>query len=116
METIKANVVKIEEKHFIKIEAEDGEIMIPMSEDKPNEVKSAFNKLIVRIKDGEYQIELDDVGEDLFSQVANEYIAQLNRDIQEVHGEMEQHGLVTDAIRVRNRLETFPSTSLEVSP
>jgi len=67
-----------------------------MSEDKPNEVKSAFNSLIARIKDGEFQIELAEVGEDLFSQVANEYITQLNRDIQEVRGEMEQHGLVAD--------------------
>lgn len=96
METIKAIVVHVEEKHFIKIEAEYREIRIPMSEDKPNEVKSAFNKLIARLKDGEFQIELDGVGEDLFSQVASEYITQLNREIREVHGEMEQYGLVAD--------------------
>ena len=40
--------------------------------------------------------ELDKVGDDLFSQVANEYITQLNREIQEVHGEMKQYGLVAD--------------------
>lgn len=94
METIKAEVVEINEKYFIRIEAEDNPIKIPMSEDKPNDVKSAFNKLIARIKDGEFQIELDEVGEDLFSQVANEYIKQLNDEIHEVHGEMEQYGLV----------------------
>jgi hypothetical protein len=65
-----------------------------MSEDKPNEVKNAFNRLIARIKDGEFQIELNGVGEDLFSQVANEYITQLNREIQEVRREMVQYGLV----------------------
>ena len=96
METIKATVVQVDEKHFIKIEDEEHTIRIPMSEDKPNEVKSAFNRLIARIKDGEFQIELAEVGEDLFSQVANEYITQLNREIQEVHGEMEQYGLVAD--------------------
>jgi hypothetical protein len=96
METIKATVVQVDEKHFIKIENEKHTIRIPMSEDKPNEVKSAFNRLIARIKDGEFQIELAEVGEDLFSQVANEYITQLNREIQEVHGEMKQHGLVAD--------------------
>lgn len=95
METIKACVVQVEEKHFIKIEAGGGEIRIPMSEDKPNEVKSAFNKLIARIKDGGFQIEMVEVGEDLFSQVANEYITHLNREIQEVHGEMKQYGLIT---------------------
>ncbi len=96
METIKACVVKVEEKHFIKIEAVGEEIRIPMSEDKPNEVKNAFNKLIARIKDGEFQIEMVEVGEDLFSQVANEYINQLNREIHEVRGEMKQYGLITE--------------------
>ena len=94
METIKATVVRVDEKHSIKIEVEGDPVEIPMSEDKPNQVRSAFNKLIARIKDGEFQIELDQVGEDLFSQVAKEYITQLNREIHEVHGEMEQYGLV----------------------
>jgi len=96
METIKATVVEFEEKHFIKIETGKEEIKIPISEDKPNEVKSAFNKLIARIKEGEFEIELEDIGQDLFSQVANEYVTQLNREIQEVRGEMKDYGLVKD--------------------
>ena len=96
METINATVEALDEKHLIKIEAGDEEIRIPMSEDKPNEVKSAFNKLIAQIKDGKFRIELEEIGEDLFSQVANEYIAQLNREIQEVSGEMVQYGLVQE--------------------
>lgn len=96
METIKATVVKVDEKRLIEIEGEDHPIRIPMSEDRPNEVKSAFNRLIARIKKGEFQIELDEVGEDLFSQVADEYIAQLNPEIKEVRAEMEQRGLVAD--------------------
>ena len=94
METIKATVESLDEKHFIKIKIGDDEVRIPMSEEKPNEVKSAFNKLITRIKVGEFQIKLEEVGEDLFSLVANEYITQLNREIQEVRGEMKQYGLV----------------------
>lgn len=94
MEAIKATVENIEDKYFIKIKIGEEEICIPMSEDKPNDVKSAFNKIIIRIKAGEFQIKLDGVGDDLFSQVANEYIAQLNREIKEVYGEMKQHGLI----------------------
>lgn len=94
METINATVSEVDGKHFIKIEAGATQINIPLSEDKPNEVKSAFNKLITRIKEGPFQIMLANVGDDLFSQVSNEYIAQLNREIQEVHGEMRQYGLV----------------------
>jgi hypothetical protein len=95
METIRAIVVEVDEKYFIKIEAEHEDIRIPMSEDKPNEVKSAFNKIIARLKEGRFRIELEEVKEDLFSQVANEYITQLNREIREVFGEMEKYHLVT---------------------
>lgn len=94
METINATVVNIDDKCFIKIKIEDKEINIPLSDDKPNEVKSAFNKIIARIKVGEFQITLDKVGDDLFTLVANEYLTQLNREIQEVHGEMKHYGLV----------------------
>lgn len=96
METIKAAVVQDNNKHFIKIQDGKGTIMIPISEDKPKEVKSAFNRLVARIRDGVFQIELEEVGDDLFSQVANEYITQLNREVLEVHGEMKQYGLVAD--------------------
>ncbi len=96
METIRATVESVEDKHLIKIESGDEEISISMSEDKPKQVKSAFNKIITWIKDGEFQIKLEEVGEDLFSQVANEYITQLNREIQEVHGEMKEYGLVAN--------------------
>ena len=96
METIKATVESLDEKYFIQIETGEEQIKIPMSEDKPNEVKSAFNKLIARIKDGEFQIELEEISDDLFSQVASEYVTQLNREIQEVYGEMEHYDLIKD--------------------
>ena len=96
METVKASVVKEDEKHFIEIAIEEETIWIPLSEDKPNEVKSSFNELIKRIKEGAFKIELEEVGEDLFSQVANEYINQLNREIAEVHDEMITLGLVVE--------------------
>lgn len=94
METIKANVERLEEKYFIKIVAGDAEIKIPLSEDEPNEVKSAFNRIITRLKDGIFQIEMDEIGEDLFSKIADEYIKQLNREIQDVYGQMKEYGLV----------------------
>lgn len=95
MEAVKATVAQIDEKQFIKIELQDGAVLIPMSDDKADEVKSAFNKLIVRVKKGEFQVKLEGLGDDLFSQVANEYIKQLNREIKEIHAELKQHGLTT---------------------
>lgn len=94
MEVLNATVESLDDKYFIKIKAEGEDIIIPLSEDNANAVKSAFNKLIVRIRTGEFTIKLDKVGEDLFSMVANEYLIQLNREIHEVRSQMEEYGLV----------------------
>lgn len=94
MVTLDATVECVEERYFLKICIEQGPVTIPLSDDNPNAVKSAFNKLIQRIRIGEFTIKLDKVGEDLFSLVANEYLAQLNREIQEVRNQMQEFGLV----------------------
>lgn len=94
MVTLDATVDCVEEKYFLKINVENEPVTIPLSDENPNEVKNAFNKLIQRIRIGEFAIKLDKVGEDLFSMVAAEYLAQLNREIQEVHSQMQEYGLV----------------------
>ncbi len=94
METLKAEVIKEEESCFIRITKADDEIKIPLTEDNPNEIKKAFNKLITWVQDEEFEIKMNEVGPDLFSQVSNEYITQLSREIQEVRREMEDIGLV----------------------
>lgn len=96
METFKASVKEEDDKHFIEIVTDGEGIRIPISEDKPNEVKSAFNKLIERIKESEFEIKIEDERDDLFSQVAKEYITQLNREIAEVRDEMIQYSLIKD--------------------
>ncbi len=94
MVTLEATIECVEEKYFLKINVEQGPVAIPLSDDNPNAVKSAFNKLIQRIRIGEFTIKLDKVGDDLFSMVANEYLAQLNREIQEVRSQMKEYDLV----------------------
>lgn len=96
METIKATVTEVDGKHCIKIDCGDEACNISLSEDNPNEVKKSFNKLIAKLKIGKFQIQLEELGNDLFSQVANEYITQLNREILEVHGEMLEYGLTQE--------------------
>ena len=94
MVTLEATVECIDEKYFIKINCEETSVTIPLSDDNANEVKSAFNKLIKRIRIGEFTIKLDKVGDDLFSMVANEYLTQLNREIQEVRSQMKENDLL----------------------
>lgn len=96
METFNANILKEEEKYYIQIVGDDEKfnVKIPISEDEPNAVKSAFNLLIQRLKEGPYNIAMPEVKEDLFSQVANEYIKHLNKEIEDVLGEMRHYNLV----------------------
>jgi hypothetical protein len=94
METRKAKLIREGEKHWLAIDSADGEIRIPLSEDKSNDVKSAFNQLLTQLKAGAFKVELEAVGDDLFSQVAKEYLVQLNKEMPVVRAEMEKRGLV----------------------
>jgi len=95
METIEAELVTIDGDYFINI-LEEPQISIPISNDDPNAVKSAFNCLIERLKKGVFSISLKDADKDLFYHVAREYLEQLNGELLDVHQEMEQYGFVDD--------------------
>jgi len=92
-EVLKAFVRAEEDNYTLEIELGDEVATIPLSQDQPNEVKCAFNKLIVRLKSGLFRIELQECGEDLFSQVSKEYLVQLNSELEDVFGEMVSAGL-----------------------
>ena len=94
METLNAMVENTENKYFLRIKVESGDVVIPLSEENANAVKSAFNKLIQRIRDGAFKIELDKDGDDLFSMVAKEYLTQLNREMREVHSQIKELDLL----------------------
>lgn len=95
METLSAKVREVDAKYVLAIDLGDEEAAIPLSEDRPAAVKRAFGSLILRIKKGPIQIQLAEVGEDLFSEVAKEYVKQLNSELKAVRTEMEQHGLIS---------------------
>lgn len=97
MDTVKAAVRNEGEKYFMEIVFLDEVVQFPISDDNPNKVKIAFNRIIERIRVSEFEIVLDGVQDDLFSQVADEYIAQLNREVTEIRAEMKQLNLLVDA-------------------
>lgn len=96
METLKAMVENADDKYSLRIKVESGDVVIPLSDDNANAVKSAFNKLIQRIREGEFKIQLDKEGDDLFSMVAKEYLTQLNKEIREVHRQIKEFGLLKE--------------------
>jgi hypothetical protein len=91
---VKASVQSTGDKHFLEIVLDSETVRLPISDDSPNQVKSAFNRLIERTRSGAFVIELDRAEDDLFSQVAKEYIVQLNKEIREVREEMKQFKLL----------------------
>ena len=94
METVRAMVENADDKYFLRIKVESGDVVIPLSDDNANAVKNAFNKLIQRIREGEFKIQLDKEGDELFSMVAKEYLMQLNREIGEVYSQIKEYGLL----------------------
>src|SRR5690349_8877102 len=94
MEILKAEVENVDDKYSLRIKIESGDVVIPLSEDNANAVKGAFNKLIHRIRQGEFKIELEKEDATLFSMVAKEYLSQLNKEIKEVHSQIKQYGLL----------------------
>ncbi len=97
METLNAMVENTADKYSLRIKVKSGDVVIPLSDDNANAVKSAFNKLIQRIREGEFKIQLDKEGDDLFSMVAKEYLTQLNKEIREVHRQIKEFGLLKES-------------------
>lgn len=93
MESLEAVVIEEAGEHVIRIERPPDSIVIPLSRNDANAVKEAFNKLLQVVQLGQVSILLKDVREDLFSQVAQEYLKQLNEELKEIRKEMERKGL-----------------------
>ncbi|HYD47041.1 MAG TPA: hypothetical protein VEB21_01770 [Terriglobales bacterium] len=94
MAKVKAGVEQADDKYFLALHLPTETVRIPMSDDNPNHVKKAFNRLIEHARSKDFSIELETVGDDLFSQVASEYVRQLNREIKGLRAEMKQYGLI----------------------
>jgi hypothetical protein len=96
METKKAKIIREEEGEAVclVLHLTDEDLRIVLTDDNPNNIKDAFNKLILTLKKGEFAFELDDEKEDLYHHICVEYITQLNSEIQSVFNELSDYGLL----------------------
>lgn len=69
-------------------------LVIQLAEDKPNEIKDVFNKLIVTLKKGLFQFNLDDPTDDLYHHISKEYLVQLNCELESVYDELKDFDLL----------------------
>lgn len=96
METHKATIVREENSTVLALTIKESKLNIVLTEDKPNDVKIVFNKLLEELKDGEFNFELDDSDEDLYHHISKEYITQLNVELSSVFKELEDYELLNE--------------------
>lgn len=94
METYNATVVNEDDDWFLVLSVDSDDMRIPLTRDEPLVIKTVFNKLILNLKEREFQFEAKIVGKDLFSQIAKEYIEQLNLELRSVYKELSDYDLV----------------------
>ncbi|MBN2396601.1 MAG: hypothetical protein JXC36_09125 [Candidatus Atribacteria bacterium] len=70
---------------------------ICLTDDNPNEVKNVFNDLVVELKRGKYSFTLSDEKKDLYYNICEEYIKQLNGEIADVYSQLKRYELVENS-------------------
>lgn len=93
METKKATIKREESNTYLVLEVGDNPIKITLTDDNPNNVKSAFNLLLKELKKGLFEFKLEDESFDLYNNICVEYLNQLNAEIKTIHSELEEYEL-----------------------
>ena len=98
METKKATIKREEQNTFLILEVGENPINIILTDDNPNNVKSAFNLILKELKKGLFQFELEDDSSDLYNNICIEYLIQLNSEIKAIHTELEEYELTESGL------------------
>lgn len=98
METFSSTIRTIGENHSIELSVGQDKFLIPLTEDKPNEIKEVFNKLILHLKEKEFSFSFDKTENSLYFQIGEEYIKQLNQEMTSIRRELEDYSLVMNVV------------------
>lgn len=94
MEIYKATINRDNDKTTLSFQLRGITIELVLTEDKPNNVKDVFNKLLHELKNGEFNFGLKDSTEDLYYHISSEYISQLNSELSSIYKELEDYELI----------------------
>jgi hypothetical protein len=94
MATHKATIERKDKSATLKLAIEKTVLDIVLTEDKPNDIKSIFNKLLEQLKGGLFEFSLSDDKEDLYHHICKEYITQLNAELKSTFQELKDNGLI----------------------
>lgn len=93
METYNASVINKDDNWFLVLSISDDDLSIPLTQDEPLVIKSVFNQLILKLKEKKFEFNFQGAENDLFTQIAKEYIKQLNIELSSVHNELSDYDL-----------------------
>jgi len=97
MEIIKANISRTDDVTKLILPITGKNLELILTSDNPNEIKQTFNELIVELKKVEFNYKLEDDKGDLYTSICEEYIAQLNSELNTIRSELiEQCLVITD--------------------
>lgn len=96
MVLFKAKIYREEKKATLQLFINATQFNIVLTEDKPNEVKKVFNNLLIELKKGEFNFELEESEEDLYFHVSKEYIKQLNSELTSIYKELKDYNLINN--------------------
>lgn len=94
MATHNATIDRKDSSATLNLAVGEAVLGIVLTEDKPNDVKNVFNKLLEHLKNGEFDFNLIDEKEDLYHHICKEYITQLNAELKSTHKELQDNGLL----------------------
>ena len=94
MATHKATIERKKDGATLKLELNKIVLDIVLTEDKPNDVKSVFNKLLEQLKKGLFDFSLTDEKKDLYYHICKEYLTQLNTELKSTFQELNDNGLL----------------------
>lgn len=94
METFKALIIRGNQNAILALHVGENRFDITLTDDNPNNVKSVFNNLLLKLKDGVYRFELEDSTEDLYYHICKEYLNQLNSELSSVYKELKDYELL----------------------
>jgi hypothetical protein len=97
MEIKKATISRSDNETLLVLEFVPEPLKIVLTDDNPNNVKTVFNVILKKLKNGIFEFELDDDKQDLFHHICTEYILQLNSELKAVYQELTDFGLTVEA-------------------
>ncbi len=89
-----ATIINKGDNYFLELCVKAQKLLIPLTEDKPNETKSVFNQLILALKKENFSFKFNSTDKDIYSQIGEEYIKQLNTELKSVYKDLDEYGLI----------------------